>query len=147
MCLLFVFIRLKSPRKKGELRSSMVKVIKIVPLTGGCADTREKFKPVLFSLFHTLHLLSALCPPVPPPFCSAFSSVVNLLSCDIFIHVLRRVLQRASEDRTEAMVQRVHATWVDFFKFAWFCRKTIHVCYHAGPAPNRSGFAGRKIPA
>ncbi|CAG10577.1 unnamed protein product, partial [Tetraodon nigroviridis] len=48
----------------------------------------------------------ALCPPVPPAFCPAFSSVVNLLNCDIFIHILMRVLQRASEDRTEAMVQR-----------------------------------------
>uniref|UniRef100_A0A674MXA0 E3 ubiquitin-protein ligase n=1 Tax=Takifugu rubripes TaxID=31033 RepID=A0A674MXA0_TAKRU len=48
----------------------------------------------------------ALCPPVPPAFCPAFSSVVHLLHCDIFIHILRRVLQKATEDRTEAMVQR-----------------------------------------
>ncbi|XP_010765338.1 E3 ubiquitin-protein ligase UBR1 [Notothenia coriiceps] len=52
----------------------------------------------------------ALRPPMPPPFCPAFSSVVRLLSCDIIIHVLRRVLQRAAEDRathwTEAMIQR-----------------------------------------
>uniref|UniRef100_A0A3Q4A9R5 E3 ubiquitin-protein ligase n=1 Tax=Mola mola TaxID=94237 RepID=A0A3Q4A9R5_MOLML len=53
----------------------------------------------------------ALCPPVPPAFCPAFSNIVRLLCCDIFIHILRRVLQRAAEDRashwTEAMIQRV----------------------------------------
>uniref|UniRef100_A0A673YMQ9 E3 ubiquitin-protein ligase n=1 Tax=Salmo trutta TaxID=8032 RepID=A0A673YMQ9_SALTR len=53
----------------------------------------------------------ALRPPVPPPFCPAFSSIVHLLCCDILIHILRRVLQRAVEDRatywTEAMIQRV----------------------------------------
>uniref|UniRef100_A0A6Q2YLN7 E3 ubiquitin-protein ligase n=1 Tax=Esox lucius TaxID=8010 RepID=A0A6Q2YLN7_ESOLU len=52
----------------------------------------------------------ALRPPVPPPFCPAFSTIVRLLCCDILIHVLRRVLQRAVEDRatywTEAMIQR-----------------------------------------
>ncbi|XP_055719216.1 E3 ubiquitin-protein ligase UBR1 [Salvelinus fontinalis] len=52
----------------------------------------------------------ALRPPVPPPFCPAFSSIVQLLCCDILIHILRRVLQRAVEDRatywTEAMIQR-----------------------------------------
>uniref|UniRef100_A0A673YP29 E3 ubiquitin-protein ligase n=1 Tax=Salmo trutta TaxID=8032 RepID=A0A673YP29_SALTR len=51
-----------------------------------------------------------LRPPVPPPFCPAFSSIVHLLCCDILIHILRRVLQRAVEDRatywTEAMIQR-----------------------------------------
>ncbi|XP_056151209.1 E3 ubiquitin-protein ligase UBR1 [Lampris incognitus] len=52
----------------------------------------------------------ALRPPVAPAFCPAFSSIVRLLCCDVFIHVLRRVLQRAVEDRatqwTEAMIQR-----------------------------------------
>ncbi|KAG7277883.1 hypothetical protein CRUP_036283 [Coryphaenoides rupestris] len=52
----------------------------------------------------------ALRPPVPPAFCPTFCSVVRLLSCDIFVHILRRVLQRAAKDRstqwTEAMVQR-----------------------------------------
>lgn len=52
----------------------------------------------------------ALRPPIPPPFCPHFSSIVRLLCCDIIIHVLRRVLQRAAEDRsthwTEAMIQR-----------------------------------------
>ncbi|XP_042356374.1 E3 ubiquitin-protein ligase UBR1 [Plectropomus leopardus] len=52
----------------------------------------------------------ALRPPVPPPFCPNFSSIVRLLCCDIIIHILRRVLQRAAEDRsthwTEAMIQR-----------------------------------------
>ncbi|KAK6304458.1 hypothetical protein J4Q44_G00250440 [Coregonus suidteri] len=52
----------------------------------------------------------ALRPPVPPPFCPAFSSIVSLLCCDILVHILRQVLQRAVEDRatywTEAMIQR-----------------------------------------
>ncbi|XP_051723621.1 E3 ubiquitin-protein ligase UBR1 [Ctenopharyngodon idella] len=51
----------------------------------------------------------ALCPPVPPPFCPAFSNIVHLLCCDVFIHVLRRILQKAVEDRsnrwTEPMIQ------------------------------------------
>uniref|UniRef100_A0AAY4AT50 E3 ubiquitin-protein ligase n=1 Tax=Denticeps clupeoides TaxID=299321 RepID=A0AAY4AT50_9TELE len=57
-------------------------------------------------------------PPVPPPFCPLFSSIVHLLSCDVFIHILRRVLQRAVEDRnglwTEAMIQRV-GIWQDVY--------------------------------
>ncbi|XP_040916082.1 E3 ubiquitin-protein ligase UBR1 [Toxotes jaculatrix] len=52
----------------------------------------------------------ALRPPVPPTFCPAFSNIVRLLCCDIIIHILRRVLQRAAEDRathwTESMIQR-----------------------------------------
>ncbi|KAK3538210.1 hypothetical protein QTP70_033114 [Hemibagrus guttatus] len=52
----------------------------------------------------------SLRPPVPPPFSQAFSSIVRLLCCDVFIHVLRRVLQRAVEEHsalwTEAMIQR-----------------------------------------
>ncbi|XP_039992591.1 E3 ubiquitin-protein ligase UBR1 isoform X2 [Xiphias gladius] len=52
----------------------------------------------------------ALRPPVPPAFCQAFSNIVRLFCCDIIIHILRRVLQRAAEDRathwTEAMIQR-----------------------------------------
>lgn len=72
----------------------------------------------------TPFLFSALHPPVPPAFCPAFSSIVRLLCCDIFIHVLRRVLQRAAEDRlthwTEAMIQRVRTTFVDALIFTWF---------------------------
>ncbi|KAM4541816.1 E3 ubiquitin-protein ligase UBR1 [Odontesthes bonariensis] len=52
----------------------------------------------------------ALRPPVPPAFCPRFSSVVRLLCCDIMVHVLKHILQRAAEDRpghwTEAMIQR-----------------------------------------
>ncbi|XP_062252629.1 E3 ubiquitin-protein ligase UBR1 [Platichthys flesus] len=52
----------------------------------------------------------ALRPPVPPAFCPDFSNILRLLCCDVFIHILRRVLQRAAEDRathwTEAMIQR-----------------------------------------
>ncbi|XP_061698857.1 E3 ubiquitin-protein ligase UBR1 [Syngnathoides biaculeatus] len=53
---------------------------------------------------------TALRPPVPPPFCTAFSSIVRLLCCDILVHVLRCVLQRAAEEKsthwTEIMIQR-----------------------------------------
>uniref|UniRef100_A0A8C2DRM3 E3 ubiquitin-protein ligase n=1 Tax=Cyprinus carpio TaxID=7962 RepID=A0A8C2DRM3_CYPCA len=53
----------------------------------------------------------ALRPPVPPPFCPAFSNIVYLLCCDIFIHILKRIFQKAAEDRsnrwTEPMIQRV----------------------------------------
>uniref|UniRef100_A0A668W7K6 E3 ubiquitin-protein ligase n=1 Tax=Oreochromis aureus TaxID=47969 RepID=A0A668W7K6_OREAU len=52
----------------------------------------------------------ALRPPVPPAFCPAFSHIVQLLCCDIMVHILRNVLQRAAEDLpthwTEAMIQR-----------------------------------------
>ncbi|XP_015206315.2 E3 ubiquitin-protein ligase UBR1 isoform X1 [Lepisosteus oculatus] len=52
----------------------------------------------------------ALPPPVPPAFSPAFANIVNLLKCDVLIHVLRTVLQRAVEDQgtlwTEAMIQR-----------------------------------------
>uniref|UniRef100_A0A672T280 E3 ubiquitin-protein ligase n=1 Tax=Sinocyclocheilus grahami TaxID=75366 RepID=A0A672T280_SINGR len=52
----------------------------------------------------------ALRPPVPPPFCPGFSNIVYLLCCDIFIHILRRIFQKAVEDRssrwTEPMIQR-----------------------------------------
>uniref|UniRef100_A0A671QU67 E3 ubiquitin-protein ligase n=1 Tax=Sinocyclocheilus anshuiensis TaxID=1608454 RepID=A0A671QU67_9TELE len=53
----------------------------------------------------------ALRPPVPPPFCPGFSNIVYLLCCDIFIHILRRIFQKAVEDHssrwTEPMIQRV----------------------------------------
>ncbi|XP_076130884.1 E3 ubiquitin-protein ligase UBR1 [Alosa pseudoharengus] len=52
----------------------------------------------------------ALRPPVPPAFTEAFSTVVCLLSCDVFIHVLRHILQRVVEDHaplwTEAMIHK-----------------------------------------
>uniref|UniRef100_A0A8C2HB72 E3 ubiquitin-protein ligase n=1 Tax=Cyprinus carpio TaxID=7962 RepID=A0A8C2HB72_CYPCA len=60
----------------------------------------------------------ALRPPVPPPFCPAFSNIVYLLCCDIFIHILKRIFQKAAEDRsnrwTEPMIQRV---WLLLFIF------------------------------
>uniref|UniRef100_A0A8C7V8J5 E3 ubiquitin-protein ligase n=1 Tax=Oncorhynchus mykiss TaxID=8022 RepID=A0A8C7V8J5_ONCMY len=72
-----------------------------------------EFNPFFFHYSKSQHskVDVALRPPVPPPFCPAFSSIVHLLCCDILIHILRRVLQRAVEDRatywTEAMIQRV----------------------------------------
>ncbi|XP_063058960.1 E3 ubiquitin-protein ligase UBR1 [Engraulis encrasicolus] len=52
----------------------------------------------------------AMRPPVPPPFTECFSGVLRLLSCDVFIHILRHVLQRAVEESaplwTEAMIHK-----------------------------------------
>ncbi|XP_058847458.1 E3 ubiquitin-protein ligase UBR1-like [Acipenser ruthenus] len=53
----------------------------------------------------------ALPPPEPPEFFPAFANIVNVLNCDVLIHVLRTVLRRAVETSgklwTEAMIQRV----------------------------------------
>ncbi|RXM32552.1 E3 ubiquitin-protein ligase UBR1 [Acipenser ruthenus] len=53
----------------------------------------------------------ALPPPDPPEFLPAFANIVNVLNCDVLIHVLRTVLRRAVETSgklwTEAMIQRV----------------------------------------
>uniref|UniRef100_A0A3Q1G0S1 E3 ubiquitin-protein ligase n=1 Tax=Acanthochromis polyacanthus TaxID=80966 RepID=A0A3Q1G0S1_9TELE len=68
-----------------------------------------EFNPFFYHYSRSQHTLP---PPLPPAFCPAFSNVVRLLCCDIIIHILRHVLQRAVEDRpvnwTEAMIQRVH---------------------------------------
>ncbi|TRY57802.1 hypothetical protein DNTS_027640, partial [Danionella cerebrum] len=53
----------------------------------------------------------SLHPPVPPLFTPEFSSIVNILCCDVFFLITRRVIQKALEDRfnywTEPMLQRV----------------------------------------
>ncbi|KAG8449458.1 hypothetical protein GDO86_016202 [Hymenochirus boettgeri] len=53
----------------------------------------------------------ALPPPSPPDFNPAFRNVINLLSCDIMMHIIRIILQRAAaEDQsmwTEGMIQMV----------------------------------------
>ncbi|XP_050830780.1 E3 ubiquitin-protein ligase UBR1 isoform X4 [Serinus canaria] len=53
----------------------------------------------------------ALPPPPPPDFSPAFSNVVRILSCDVMMHILRTLLQRAVELEThlwtEAMIQMV----------------------------------------
>ncbi|MGH0170906.1 UNVERIFIED_CONTAM: hypothetical protein FKN15_077222 [Acipenser sinensis] len=53
----------------------------------------------------------ALPPPEPPEFFPAFVNIVNVLNCDVLMHVLRTVLRRAVETSgklwTEAMIQRV----------------------------------------
>ncbi|KAH0620663.1 hypothetical protein JD844_021334 [Phrynosoma platyrhinos] len=53
----------------------------------------------------------ALPPPPPPEFSAAFRNVVTVLNCDVMMHILRTVLQRALELEshlwTEAMIQMV----------------------------------------
>ncbi|XP_054682442.1 E3 ubiquitin-protein ligase UBR1 isoform X4 [Grus americana] len=53
----------------------------------------------------------ALLPPPPPDFSPAFSNVVRILNCDVMMHILRTILQRAVELEThlwtEAMIQMV----------------------------------------
>lgn len=143
--------RQKSPKRRGGLRRATIKVTLFF----------TPHRP-LFCLemcqFHSLLclcLLSALRPPVPPDFCPAFSSIVRLLCCDIFVHVLRRVLQRVTEEQTthwtEAMIQRVGITSVDAVNFTWplvfiaqttCCNKWCIYC--AGPALDWSGIAWRE---
>ncbi|XP_067467007.1 E3 ubiquitin-protein ligase UBR2 isoform X2 [Thunnus thynnus] len=54
---------------------------------------------------------TALPPPVPPPLCPLFGSLVNLLQCDVLLAVEGAVLQWAVEPSgggwTESMLQRV----------------------------------------
>uniref|UniRef100_A0A8C2B9S4 E3 ubiquitin-protein ligase n=1 Tax=Cyprinus carpio TaxID=7962 RepID=A0A8C2B9S4_CYPCA len=75
----------------------------------------------------------ALRPPVPPPFCPAFSNIVYLLCCDIFIHILKRIFQKAAEDRsnrwTEPMIQRVWLLLSCLYHFSPFllCYSNINV--------------------
>ncbi|KAK7880179.1 hypothetical protein WMY93_033161 [Mugilogobius chulae] len=45
---------------------------------------------------------SALVPPVPPPFCPLFASLVNLLQCDVLLSLETTVLQWASESGSES---------------------------------------------
>lgn len=61
-------------------------------------------------IFAHLHFI-ALPPPPPPDFSPAFSNVVRILNCDVMMHILRTILQRAVELEThlwtEAMIQMV----------------------------------------
>uniref|UniRef100_A0AAR2KYN6 E3 ubiquitin-protein ligase n=1 Tax=Pygocentrus nattereri TaxID=42514 RepID=A0AAR2KYN6_PYGNA len=54
---------------------------------------------------------SALPPPVLPPFCQLFASLVNILQCDVLLGMLGAVLQWAVEPSgghwSESMLQRV----------------------------------------
>ncbi|XP_043917807.1 E3 ubiquitin-protein ligase UBR2 isoform X2 [Protopterus annectens] len=54
---------------------------------------------------------TALPPPVPPPFCTLFASLVNILQSDVLLSILRTVLQWALEPNSyawsESMLQRV----------------------------------------
>lgn len=54
---------------------------------------------------------AALPPPVLPPFCPLFASLVNILQCDVLLGMLGAVLQWAVEPSggqwSESMLQRV----------------------------------------
>uniref|UniRef100_A0A8D3CR77 E3 ubiquitin-protein ligase n=1 Tax=Scophthalmus maximus TaxID=52904 RepID=A0A8D3CR77_SCOMX len=96
-------------------------LVKGLPENVSCIETVE-FNPFYYHYSRSQHskvtqgLFITLRPPLPPAFCPAFSNIVRLLCCDIIVHILRRVLQRAAEERathwTEAMIQRVHALHV-----------------------------------
>lgn len=68
----------------------------------------------------------ALPPPTPPEFSAAFRNVIKVLNCDIMMHILRTVLQRALELEshlwTEAMIQMVCLPTVSSFKISLFIR-------------------------
>ncbi|XP_013420461.1 E3 ubiquitin-protein ligase UBR2 isoform X2 [Lingula anatina] len=53
----------------------------------------------------------ALPPPVPPPFTAAFQPCVNLLQCDVMLHIMKTVLHRTaatwSRSWSEAQLERV----------------------------------------
>lgn len=109
--LFFTNCRQRSLRRRGGPRREMTKVTVFALLR-----FLNIFLCSLFLCWWTSNIshspfCSALRPPVPPAFCPAFSSIVRLLCCDIMVHVLRCVLQRAAEDRathwTEAIIQRV----------------------------------------
>uniref|UniRef100_A0A6Q2XMY6 E3 ubiquitin-protein ligase n=1 Tax=Esox lucius TaxID=8010 RepID=A0A6Q2XMY6_ESOLU len=57
---------------------------------------------------------TALPPPVLPPFCPLFASLVNILQCDVLLGMLGAVLQWAVEPSgghwSESMLQRVRGT-------------------------------------
>lgn len=58
-----------------------------------------------------LFFILALPPPVLPQFCPLFASLVNLLQSDVYVYILRTVLQWVVEPNghawTESMLQRV----------------------------------------
>lgn len=70
-----------------------------------------------FGLKHVLQkkpiisLFSALPPPVLPPFCPLFASLVNILQSDVMLLIMRTVLQWTVEHSghiwSESMLQRV----------------------------------------
>ena len=74
------------------------------------ASNRESFKHVLQKKPITT-VFSALPPPVLPPFCPLFASLVNILQSDGMLCVLRTILRWAVEHNgcawSEAMLQRV----------------------------------------
>uniref|UniRef100_A0A0P4WDX2 E3 ubiquitin-protein ligase n=2 Tax=Scylla olivacea TaxID=85551 RepID=A0A0P4WDX2_SCYOL len=42
-------------------------------------------------------------PPVPPPFTVPFTMIVNILQCDVFLHIIKTVLKRMSEPKTQSV--------------------------------------------
>ncbi|XP_069939421.1 E3 ubiquitin-protein ligase UBR2 isoform X2 [Cherax quadricarinatus] len=42
-------------------------------------------------------------PPVPPPFTVPFTMIVNILQCDVFLHIIKTVLKRMSETKTQSV--------------------------------------------
>ncbi|XP_071525838.1 LOW QUALITY PROTEIN: E3 ubiquitin-protein ligase UBR2 [Panulirus ornatus] len=42
-------------------------------------------------------------PPVPPPFTVPFTMIVNILQCDVFLHIIKTVLKRMSETKAQSV--------------------------------------------
>lgn len=74
-----------------------------------------------------VYVLSALPPPLPPPLCPLFGSLVNLLQCDVLLAIEGAVLQWAVEPSgggwTESMLQRVRLTLKRMFLIRSFILK------------------------
>uniref|UniRef100_A0A8C9L1P9 E3 ubiquitin-protein ligase n=1 Tax=Pavo cristatus TaxID=9049 RepID=A0A8C9L1P9_PAVCR len=79
-------------------------------ITKSLPENVSPYASMCMNIFAYLYFL-ALPPPPPPDFCPAFSNVVRILNCDVMMHILRTILQRAVELEThlwtEAMIQMV----------------------------------------
>ncbi|XP_050727381.1 E3 ubiquitin-protein ligase UBR2-like isoform X3 [Eriocheir sinensis] len=42
-------------------------------------------------------------PPIPPPFTVPFTMIVNILQCDVFLHIIKTVLKRMSETKAQSV--------------------------------------------
>lgn len=85
----------------------------------------EFFKHVLQKKKTLITLFSALPPPILPPFCPLFASLVNILQSDVMLYIIRTILHWAVEHNgyawSESMLQRVG---LKTFIIYMFCSKS-----------------------